>query len=217
MRLTLRWTGRAFIVLGLTMLFFVVYETWGTSQITNRHQSALAKEFDEQLIPSTPSPVPTPSPAARTPIKRRSPVARIVVFDPKYPDDSQRALVNAIVVEGTSIGDLAYGPGHYVETPLPWELGPTGIAGHRTGWSEPFRHIDRLRTGNRITLLTTKGKFNYRVTGSIVVDPEDTWVLNGDPKSKAQQKLVLTTCTPAYTSLRRLIIWADLTSSSPAA
>ncbi|MCA1830848.1 MAG: sortase [Actinomycetota bacterium] len=208
MRRAIRWTGRTFILLGMTMLFFVVYETWGTSEITHHHQSVLAEEFDPQLArapeaPETPT-VRSTKPTVRPRVRERTPIARIII--PKIG-------LSVIVVQGTTLGDLAYGPGHYVETPMPWELGPTGIAGHRTGWSQPFYHLDLVGVGDMIYLKTTHGKFSYRVTKTFVVEPKDTWVLNGNPNSKAQQQLVLTTCTPAHTSLHRLIVWADLVPS----
>ena len=44
-----RGVGNIFIVLGLTLLFFVVYEEVGTSIITNHRQSVLAEAFDPTI------------------------------------------------------------------------------------------------------------------------------------------------------------------------
>lgn len=210
----LRWVGNSFIVVGATLLFFVVYELVGTSLVTDHHQEALASEFDSELLKpppraGTPSPSPTPS-AARS-IRRGGPkpIARLII--PKIG-------VNKIVVEGTTLSALAFGPGHYSGTPMPWQMGPTGIACHRTGWGSPCINLDRLRTGDQIILETKQGcakppcRFVYAVTRQKIVEPGDVHVLSGDPNSRAARRLTLTTCTPKYTSLRRLIVWADLVS-----
>ena len=47
---------------------------------------------------------------------------------------------------------LQKGPGHYPETPFPGQGGTVGIAGHRTTYLAPFRHIDSMEKGDRIYL-----------------------------------------------------------------
>jgi sortase A len=122
--------------------------------------------------------------------------------------------VDVMVVEGVTLDDLAKGPGHYRETPLPGALGSTAIAGHRTGWSAPFYNLDHVRTGDTVTLVTKAGRYVYRVTGRTIVKPSAVWVLDGNPKSRAHYSLTLTTCTPRFTARDRLVIWADLVRSS---
>jgi sortase A len=193
----MRITGNAFILVGATFLFFVLYEF--VSQITKGHQAALATEFAVPLPRPSASPGREPKPPARPAIGDA--VARI-----RIPSIG----VNMIVVEGATLEDLARGPGHYRGTALPGERGSVAIAGHRTGWGSPFIDLDRLDAGEEIILELRDGsRFVYQVTGSRVVDPGAVWVLDGDPKSRAAFKLTLTTCTPKYTSRDRLIVWAD--------
>ena len=52
---------------------------------------------------------------------------------------------NFVVVKGSAPGDLRKGPGLYDDTPFPGVPGTTAIAGHRTTYLAPFRHIDDLR------------------------------------------------------------------------
>lgn len=208
MRRVVRWSGTTFVSAGLIILLFALFELVGTSLITNARQRTLAVEFQDVLAspPPTVAPSPTASPTASParPRKHPRPIARIVI--PKIA-------VNEIVVEGVRLADLAYGPGHYPSSAKIGQRGAAAIAGHRTGWGSPFINLDRLRPGDEIVLTAAEATYTYRITGTAVVDPDQTWVLGGDPNSKATHKLVLTTCTPKYTSKRRLIVWADLAAT----
>jgi sortase A len=197
----LRVAGNLFILVGATLLLFVVYEFVGTSLVTNGRQDALAQEFETIIAPPLPSASPSPTPTKKHRRKGPQPLGRIRI--PKIG-------VKKIVVEGTSLESLAYGPGHYVDTPLFGAVGTTGIAGHRTGWGSPFFNLDRLARGDDVFLETKEAIYTYRVTSTRIVNPGDYWVLQGDPKSKATKKLALTTCTPKFTSRDRLVVWADL-------
>ena len=56
------------------------------------------------------------------------------------------------IVQGTDTASLEKGPGHYPATAFPG-LGQTvAIAGHRTTYLAPFRHIDALAPGDRIVV-----------------------------------------------------------------
>lgn len=207
----LRWTGNTFIVAGATLLFFVVYELVGTSLVTNHHQDALAAEWDDSLLKPGFTP-PSASPSAKPAPKKYSgppPIGKLII--PKIG-------LSKFMVEGVSLARLAYGPGHYPRTAKPGHVGTTGIACHRTGWGSPCINVDRLQRGDEIILELKEGcaqppcRFVYRLTNTKIVQPTDGWVLDGDPSSKAKTRLTLTTCTPKYTSLKRLILWADLVS-----
>ena len=77
-----------------------------------------------------------------------------------------------VVVKGTDTSDLESGPGIYSETNFPGIAGTTAIAGHRTTYLAPFRHIDALRPGNRILLNMPYAHFTYTVIGQRVVAPD---------------------------------------------
>ena len=81
--------------------------------------------------------------------------------------------VNDVFVQGTDAGDLSKGPGHYPATPLPGERGTVAIAGHRTTYGAPFRHIDGLHPGDRIELRMPYGRFTYSVERTKIVPPTD--------------------------------------------
>ena len=199
----LRATGSVFIFLGMSILFFVLYELVGTSAITKGRQSELQREFTAQLAqPGTLGPEFTGGLGlGRSKGGKVSALARL-----KIPSIS----VNVIVVEGVTLDDLSYGPGHYPQTDLFGEGGSVGVAGHRTGWSAPFFNLDKLRPGDEVIVETTKATYTYRVTDMTIVSPSHSEVLDGNPKSKAAEQLVLTTCTPKFTARDRLIVFTDL-------
>jgi sortase A len=118
--------------------------------------------------------------------------------------------VNLVFVQGVSGESLKKGPGHYLPTALPGERGTVGIAGHRTTYLAPFRHIDELTQGDEIVLRMPYGRFRYRVEGSIVVSPSTTTSL----RRVRYGRLALTTCTPPFSAAKRLIVTARLRSSS---
>lgn len=75
--------------------------------------------------------------------------------------------LNEVIVQGTDEEvSLKKGPGHYTETPLPGQKGnwTVGIAGHRTTYGAPFRHIDKLEKGDKIVFTAPYGRFTYEAT-----------------------------------------------------
>jgi sortase A len=113
---------------------------------------------------------------------------------------------NFVFVSGTGKSSLKTGPGHYDRSPLPGLPGTVAIAGHRTTYSAPFRRMNKLRRGDRITLTMPYGRFTYSVEGLRVVRPEHVGVL----KHVRHNRLVLTTCTPVDSAAKRLVATARL-------
>ena len=207
-----RGIGNVFIIIGLTLLLFVVYEEWGTSLVTNHRQAVLANILDPELLqrPSHPVPSESASPVP-VPATYRGPKPLFRLTIPRLGHGWSR-----IVVQGVSLDSLAYGPGHYPQTVMPGQVGTVGMACHRTGWGSPCININQMRPGDLIYIDTTLGRYTYKVTAlPKQIEKTDGWVLNGDPNSKDRYKLAITTCTPPHTSLHRLVIWADQISPAP--
>jgi sortase A len=118
---------------------------------------------------------------------------------------------NFVFVAGTGERSLKRGPGHYASTGLPGERGTVAVAGHRTTYLAPFRRLNRLRRGDRITLSMFYGRFTYRVEGTRVVPPSYTRAL----RRVHYDRLVLTTCTPMFSAKKRLIATARLERATP--
>jgi sortase A len=117
-----------------------------------------------------------------------------------------------VVVKGTDEADLKKGPGIYSQTGFPGVPGTTAIAGHRTTYLAPFRHVDALRRGNRIMLDMPYARLTYTVIGHRIVQPTDVAAATG---RVGYSRLVLSACTPLYSAAQRILVYARLTRMVP--
>lgn len=117
-----------------------------------------------------------------------------------------------VVVAGTSTEALESGPGIYPETRFPGIAGTTAIAGHRTTFLAPFRHIDALSRGSVILLNMPYAHFTYTVIGQRVVSPRD---VQAAVAKVGYSRLVLSACTPLFSAAKRLLVFARLTRTVP--
>lgn len=117
-----------------------------------------------------------------------------------------------VMVNGTDTSDLESGPGMYRGTTFPGIAGTTLIAGHRTTYLAPFRHIDSLRDGQQIRLEMPYGRFVYTVVGHRVVAPTDVSVATADV---GYSRVVLSACTPLFSAAKRLLVFGRLTRAEP--
>ncbi len=85
------------------------------------------------------------------------------------------------------------------------------IAGHRTTYLAPFRHIDALKSGDRISLKMPYGLFTYVVQYRKIVLPTALWVT----KNVGYDRLVLSACNPLYSAAQRIIVFARLQGVQP--
>lgn len=116
-----------------------------------------------------------------------------------------------IIVQGTDESTLEKGPGHYPGTAFPG-LGQTvAIAGHRTTYLAPFRHIDALKPGDRIVVRMPYAQFTYIVQYHKIVLPTALWVT----RDVGYERLVLSACNPLYSAAQRIIVFARLGQVKP--
>jgi sortase A len=86
------------------------------------------------------------------------------------------------------------------------------IAGHRTTYLAPFRHIDALSAGDRISVDMPYAHFTYTVLGNRVVAPNSVGAAVADV---GYTRLVLSACTPLFSAEKRLLVFARLTRTVP--
>jgi sortase A len=225
-RTGIRGLGQAFITFGVVVLLFVAYELWVTDLFNRHTQGQLADQLSDTWShgedPLSPT-VDEPGVKVRDlPIGRGIALIRIPALGLDYV---------RVVVEGTAEASLAEGPGHYVGTALPGQIGNFAIAGHRVGKGSPFLDLDRLRTGDAIVIETKTTYYVYRVLGDRrtgnpaipdgrgipgreIVAPSDTGVIRPVPGHPGlapfARFLTLTTCHPRFSARQRLVIHAEL-------
>jgi sortase A len=100
-----------------------------------------------------------------------------------------RLHLSVIVMEGDDEATLARAAGHLPGTAFPWELGNAVVAGHRDTF---FRPLQNRRGGDEIRSTTVPGTYEYHVTSTEVVTPDDVAVLAPTPT----RSLTLVTCYP---------------------
>ncbi len=119
--------------------------------------------------------------------------------------------LNMVFVQGTDASSLELGPGHYPETAMPGQGKTIAIAGHRTTYLAPFRHIDSMNPGDKITLKMPYGTFIYSVQKTEIVDPSDVGIIH----DTGYERLVLSACHPLYSASQRYIVYARLVHTEP--
>jgi LPXTG-site transpeptidase (sortase) family protein len=205
---TLGILGELLLTTGVLILLYVVYVLWGTGIQTDRAQG----ELREQTVQAWAAPE---SPDAAT-----AELDQLDLGDgyallriPRFGADWEW-----VVVHGTELADLARGPGRYVDSAHPGELGNLAIAGHRSGHGAPFHNMDQLQVGDTIEIETARGVWTYTVDQDpVIIQPTDVWVIDpvpgeGPGAEPTERRITLTTCHPRYGSTERMYVTGVLTT-----
>ena len=217
MRRTLRIAGTLLILAGaLTLAWTLVVWQWQdpfTALYTKWKQHQLTSQYQKR-VEAFSAPIATTSLAD----ERRS-IAREAK---RYRASSTRGEaigririprmgVNLVLVNGTEHETLKKGPGRDGRTFMPGENRLIYIAGHRTTYGAPFSHIDRLHSGDRVTIEVPYGTFIYAVTRHRIVKATDLSVL----RSPKHEVVELQACHPRFFASHRYIAYARLLRVEP--
>lgn len=227
LRLLARGLGQTLITAGVVVLLFVVYEVYITDIFSHRAQVKVHTALEQTWARGN-DPLALPgSGATRIPLG----VGIANLYIPRLGRDYAWT-----IVEGADDASLEKGPGHYVGTALPGQIGNFSVAGHRVGKGEPFLNLDRLRPGDTVVVETKKDWFVYvvkgdRKTGDItavdkdgvpgreIVYPSDGQVILPVPDhpgaTPTEALMTMTTCHPKFTAEKRMIVHAVLQGMVP--
>jgi sortase A len=214
-----RRLGTILIVAGLLMLAYAAAVLFWRDPVTDLYaryqQRELSGQLDREFEAWRPVDDPGGSLAAREDALAREArrfQRRVRLGQPLGRIEVPRLGVHMVFVHGTRWAqDLTRGPGHYERTSFPG-LGKTvGVAGHRTTFGAPFRHIDRLDRGDAIILELPYGTFRYRVFGHEIVDSDDWSVI----RNRGFDTVMLSACHPLYGSSQRWIVYGRLIEVKP--
>ncbi|MDP9304233.1 MAG: sortase [Actinomycetota bacterium] len=200
----------------LTLLWALLVWQWQdpfTAVYTKWKQHQLASQYDKRTRSFVPAISGVTQAAERESIAREA---------KRYRRNSRRGQVigrlrvpriglNMLLVNGTDHDTLKKGPGRDERTFMPGENRLVYIAGHRTTYLAPFSHIDRLRSGDRVTIEVPYGTFIYAVTRHRIVKSTDLSVL----RSPRHEVVELQACHPRFFATHRYIAYARLLRVEP--
>ena len=117
--------------------------------------------------------------------------------------------LTAPIGEGTDTETLKYSVGHFEKTATPDKKGNCCIIGHRSyTYGEFFNRLDEIKNGDEINIEYNNKTYNYIVTDTFVVEPQEISVLEDD--KNIDHQITLITCTPLRIGTHRLIIKGKL-------
>ena len=220
MRRLSRITGTVLAVAGLGMLAWVlVVWLWQdpfTALYTHWKQHQLSQAYERRFSAYEPAELRRNevSVSARTKVIARE--ARLYRIHSGRGQAIGRIRVprldlNMILVNGTDHSSLTKGPGRDRRTYMPGEGQLVYIAGHRTTYLAPFAHIERLRSGDAVTLDVPYATFRYRVFKHRIVGAHEMSVL----RSHGVEVVELQACHPRFFASQRYIAYARLVRVEP--
>ncbi|UQX01983.1 class E sortase [Streptomyces sp. RerS4] len=161
---------------------------------------------------AAPAPAPGPAPAPRP-----AGQAFAEMYVPRFGPDWRKP-----VLEGTDPELLKKGLGHYAGTAGPGGNGNFAVAGHRRTYGDPFKDLPELRPGDTVIVRDATDWYTYTVRAEpLRTLPTEVGVVEAVPRrspfTTAGKYLTLTTCDPEWGHSHRLVVWAELTGTRPAA
>lgn len=115
------------------------------------------------------------------------------------------------ILKGSTKKNLDFSIASIDGTGRPWDTGNYAIAGHRShSFGRNFNRLDELLIGDYLEVIDLEGNhYSYIIKEKIIVNAEDTWVLNSTNDKK---EITLVTCHPLYEKnpTTRLIIKGEI-------
>ncbi len=224
MRVVVRTVSELCITAGALIVLFVVYVLFWTGvkadtvmddqidQLQSQWSKGTVRQ-PEGAAGASASPGASVSPAEPAPYRSGRPFA--IMYIPRLG-----FTWNKPVLEGTAVGTLKKGLGHYANTAQLGQEGNFSVAGHRRTYGDPFKDFPELRRGDAVVLTDGTTWFTYRIDkGPYKTVPTDIEVIDPVPRTSGYTRpgryLTLTTCDPEWGHSHRLIVWAHLDSTQP--
>lgn len=165
----------------------------------------------KNLLPSEPT---VPAKFEITPYENRIIVPRIGKNIPLV-DISVTKSFDFDHMENIFMQELENGVVRYPGSALPGEKGNSFIFGHSSNYpwikgnyNDVFALLDNVEYGDQIIVFYNQKKYVYTVREKKVVKPGDVKALERDP---SKTELSLMTCWPVGTTLKRMLVFAELT------
>jgi sortase A len=150
-------------------------------------------------LPAPPPPLPQPE---RVPAAPYADVPVVAIGEIEIP----KIALDTPVYEGVWRTVIDVGPGHWPGTAAPGAWGNSVFGGHRSTYTEPFRHIDQLVPGDQIVVRTPAAVVTYHVTGSEIVDDSAMHIVDQAPG----YNITLFACHPVGSAEQRYVVRGTL-------
>lgn len=213
--------GEVLITVGVVVLLYVSWQLWVGDWIIGAQTDAQGHELSQQWAaaadddpvapteaPTDPAVVPTPGPGDEFAL------LHVPRFGGEYARTIAAGVAKAPILDQGLIG-------YYPDTQLPGEVGNFAIAAHRTTYGAPFARIADLRIGDAIVVETPDGWYTYRFRTLEYVRPDAVDVLLSVPQALgeagADRYITLTSCSPRYSNVERIIAYGVFDSFQPRA
>jgi sortase A len=155
--------------------------------------ASLRAHFRDQIF--LPPNISRPAPQPETPL-------RVIIPDLNIDEP---------IVQGTDWEALKMGVGQHLNNATPTQRGSNIVlAAHNDIYGQIFRHIDQLRPGSIIRIQTQTRMYEYIVTGSEIVQPNEVRVM----EPRGYTAVTLISCYPYQVNNRRYVVYAQLNENS---
>ena len=113
--------------------------------------------------------------------------------------------------EGVFADTLTRGPGHWPGTPMPGRTGNAVLSGHRNTHTQPFKELDRLQPGDKVTVAVGSTKqTTFEVTGTeIIPEAEYKDQVLRQPEDE-RRMITLFACHPEGNPIFRIVVTAEV-------
>ena len=196
----LYWLGAGLMAAGLLVALYPTFQNVYYRYVQAEKLEEAMEEIEnseeevEETLEENPSLLPEDNPSE---------------YPDELPSDQEGLLeipaldIKLMIGYGVETEDLKTGPGFYPESEHP-ETGNVSIAGHRTTYGAPFRHLDQLEEADEILLHYQDQTYVYQVDRVFDISDTDWSVIDPTPTPA----VTLTTCHPPGSAARRLVVRA---------
>ena len=201
--------GELLITTGVFLLMYVGWQVFVNDPIIGSQQQLQAEHF-KPSAPSKPEFQEISNKLAQGKVFGKLYVPR---FDNKYV-----RLIGQGTFQNVTLNKI--GPGHYLSSQWPGEVGNFAVAAHRTSHGAPFNKIDTLQAGDKVYVETNDAWFTYEYRQTAIVDPTEIGVISRVPKGMSDahtggKYMTMTSCHPKWSNKQRIIVWLELINEQP--
>jgi sortase A len=118
--------------------------------------------------------------------------------------------IDAPIVQGDGWEQLKKGVGQHIGSANPGQKGNVVLSAHNDIFGEIFRELNRLKSGDKITIYTNQRAYTYVVSDNRVLEPTQVEIM----EDTAQPTVTLISCYPYLVDDQRIAVTARLQTNN---